>query len=36
MMSEVSVPCDCVIEEIYAESGALLEYDAPILRYRKV
>lgn len=36
MMSEVTSPCDCIIEEILAENGALLEFDAPILRYRKV
>ena len=36
MMSEVTVPCDCVIDEILAENGSLLEYDAPILRYHKV
>ena len=36
MMSEVTVPCDCVIDEILAENGSLLEYDAPILRYHRV
>ena len=36
MMSEVNAPCDLVVEEIAAENGALLSYDAPILRYREV
>lgn len=36
MMSEVSAPCACIVEEILAEDGALLSYDAPILRYREV
>lgn len=36
MMSEVPAPCDCVIEELLQEDGALLAYDAPILRYRAV
>lgn len=36
MMSEVPAPCDCVIEELLQEDGALLAYDTPILRYRAV
>lgn len=36
MMSEVNAPCDLVVEEIAAENGTLLSYDAPILRYREV
>lgn len=35
MMSEVAAPCDCVIEAVLAENGALLEFNAPILRYRE-
>lgn len=35
MMSEVAAPCDCVVEELLQENGALLAYDAPILRYRE-
>lgn len=36
MMSEVPAPCDCVVEELLQENGALLAFDAPILRYRAV
>lgn len=36
MMSEVKAPCDCVIEEVLQENGALLAFDAPIFRYRTV
>lgn len=36
MMSEVPAPCDCVVEELLQENGALLAFDAPILRYRTV
>lgn len=35
MMSEVTAPCDCVIENVLAENGALLAFDAPIFRYRE-
>lgn len=35
MMSEVLAPCDCVVEEVLAENGALLPFDAPIFRYRE-
>ncbi len=34
MMSEVPAPCDCVIEQIMAENGQLMSFDAPIFRYR--
>ena len=34
MMSEVPAPCDCTIEEILVADGELLEYGAPIIRYR--
>lgn len=36
MMSEVPAPCDCIVEELLQEDGALLPFDAPILRYRAV
>ena len=36
MMSEVTAPCDCIIEEVLAENGGLLAFDAPIFRYREV
>ena len=34
MMSEVEAPCDAVIEEILATDGALVEFGAPLIRYR--
>jgi len=36
MMSEVTAPCDCVIEETLQKDGSLLSFDAPIFRYRRV
>lgn len=36
MMSEVPAPCDCIIEEVLQESGALVAFDAPLVRYREV
>lgn len=36
MMNEVTAPCDCVIREIIAKDGELLEFDAPIFRYEAV
>lgn len=35
MMSEVPAPCDCVIEEILQEDGALVSFGEPLLRYRE-
>ena len=35
MMSEVTAPCDCVIEEVLVQNGDLLGFDAPIFRYRE-
>lgn len=32
-MNEVSAPCDLVVEELLVENGALVAYNAPILRY---
>lgn len=34
MMSEISAPCDCVIEEILVDNGALVAYDEALVRYR--
>ena len=35
MMSEVQAPCDCVIEEILAQDGALVSFGEPLVRYRE-
>ena len=35
MMNEVQAPCDCVIEEILQEVGALVSFGEPLLRYRE-
>ncbi len=35
MMSEVTAPCDCVIEEIIATDGELVSFGAPLIRYRE-
>lgn len=35
MMSEVTAPCNCVIEEVLAKNGELLAFNAPIFRYRE-
>lgn len=35
-MSEIPAPCDLVVEEVLAEDGALVGFDAPLLRYRHV
>ena len=34
MMSEVKAPCDCVIEAILQEDGALVSFGDPLIRYR--
>ncbi len=36
MMSEVAAPCDCIIEEICQENGALLSFGAALFAYRQV
>ncbi len=36
MMSEVTAPCDCVIEEIVAADGELVSFGAPLIRYREL
>ena len=35
-MSEIPAPCDLIVEEILAENGALVAFDAPLLRYSHV
>lgn len=35
MMSEVTAPCDCVIEEIMVADGELCSFGAPLIRYRE-
>lgn len=35
-MSEVPAPCDLIVEQILAEDGELVGFDAPLLRYRHV
>ena len=35
MMSEVTAPCDCVIEEIVASDGELVSFGDPLIRYRE-
>ena len=35
MMSEVKAPCDCVIEAILQEDGALVSFGDPLIRYRE-
>lgn len=34
MMSEVPAPCDCVIEEILKDSGQLVSFGEPLIRYK--
>ena len=36
MMNEVTAPCDCVIEALLLEDGALVSFGAPLLRYKAV
>ena len=35
MMNEVHVPCDCTIEAILQEDGALVSFGDPLIRYRE-
>ena len=35
MMSEVSAPCDCIIEELLVADGELVSFDQPLNRYRE-
>lgn len=34
MMSEVSAPCDCIIEEVVKANGELAAFGEPLFRYR--
>ena len=34
MMSEVTAPCDCVIQEVRKTSGDLVAFGEPLFRYR--
>ena len=34
MMSEVPAPCDCVIKEILKDSGTLVSFGEPLIRYK--
>lgn len=34
MMSEITAPCDCVIEAVLKENGQLAAYGEPLFRYR--
>lgn len=34
MMSEITAPCDCIIEEILVDNGDLVAFDAALVRYR--
>lgn len=36
MMSEVTAPCDCVIEAVLKASGELAAFQEPLFRYRAV
>lgn len=35
-MNEIPAPCDLVVEEILVDNGALVSFDAPIIRYSHV
>ena len=35
MMNEVQAPCDCVIEAVLQEDGALVSFWDPLIRYRE-
>ena len=35
MMSEVKAPCDCVIEAVLQEDGALVSFGDALIRYRE-
>ncbi len=36
MMSEVPAPCDLEVEALLCENGQMVEFGAPILRYREL
>ncbi len=35
MMNEVQAPCDCIIEAVLQEDGALVSFGDPLIRYRE-
>lgn len=35
-MNEIPAPCDLLVEEILADNGALVSFDAPLIRYSHV
>ena len=35
MMNEVQAPCDCVIEAVLQQDGALVSFGEPLIRYRE-
>ena len=35
-MNEIPAPCDLMVEEILADNGALVSFDAPLIRYSHV
>ena len=35
MMNEVKAPCDCIIEAVLQEDGALVSFGDPLIRYRE-
>lgn len=35
MMSEITAPCDCVIEELLQQDGTLVAFEEPLLRFRE-
>ena len=35
MMSEVKAPCDCIVEEVMPQNGALVSFGDPLIRYRE-
>ena len=35
MMNEVQAPCDCVIEAVLQQDGALVSFGDPLIRYRE-
>lgn len=35
MMNEIQAPCDCVVEAVLPEDGALVSYGQALIRYRE-
>lgn len=35
-MTEIPAPMDCIIEEVVAENGSLVAFDAPLFKVRRV